>query len=155
MDKKVLTAEDCVKLAKQNENNERKNKFWKLLAKVAIKQKDKELRDEQEKQEIAKCLTDEGKSTKTKAIEGDIEAQFLIAESAYDEENFKEAFKWFWLAAQNGHAEAAAYLSIMYANGEYVSFNYALSLQWCKIAANRGDKYSKEELENIKRISFN
>jgi TPR repeat protein len=155
MDKKVLTAEDCVKLAKQNENNERKNKFWKLLAKVAIKQKDKEVRDEQEKQEIAKCLTDEGKSTKTKAMEGDIEAQFLIAESAYDEENFKEAFKWFWLAAQNGHAEAAAYLSIMYANGEYVSFNYALSLQWCKIAANRGDKYSKEELENIKRISFN
>ena len=155
MKKKVLTAEDCIKLAKQNENNEGRSKFWKLLAKIAINSKDKELRDEQEKQEIAKCLTDEGKSTKTKAIEGDIESQFLIAELAYDEGNFKEAFKWFWLAAQNGHAEAAAYLSSMYANGEYVSFNYDLSLQWCKIAANRGDKESKELLKNIKKIGFN
>ena len=155
MDKKVLTAEDCNKLAKKSNKNSKESKMWKLLSKIAIKQKDKKIRDEQEKQEIAKCFTDEGKNTKTKAIEGDIESQFLIAESAYEKNDFKEAFRWFWLAAQNGHAEAAAYLSIMYANGEYVSCNYFLSLQWCKIAANRGNKESKESLENIKKIGFN
>ena len=155
MEKKILTAEDCNVLAEQNDNNEKENKFWKTISKLAIKQKDKEVRDEQEKQETLKCFTDEGKSKKSKAIEGDIEAQFLIAESAYDNENFKEAFRWFWLAAQNGHAEAADYLSIMYANGEYVSINYALSFQWCKIAAKRGDQDAKEILEKIEKIKLN
>ena len=78
----------------------------------------------------------------------------MIALSAYDNENFKEAFRWFWLSAQNGHAEAADYLSIMYADGEYVSVNYALSLQWCRIAANRGSQDAKETLEDIKKNSF-
>ncbi|MBR3628063.1 MAG: sel1 repeat family protein [Elusimicrobia bacterium] len=155
MEKKILTAEDCNELAKQNDSNEKENKFWKTLSKLAIKQKDKEVRDEQEKKDTLKCFTDEGKSGKSKAIEGDSEAQFLIALSAYDNENFKEAFRWFWLSAQNGHAEAADYLSIMYADGEYVSVNYALSLQWCRIAANRGSQDAKETLEDIKKIHLN
>ena len=95
MDKKNLTAEDCKKLSKQNVNNSKESKMWKLLSKMAIKQQDKEIRDEQEKQETLKSFTDEGKSTKSKAIEGDSEAQFLIALTAYDNKNFKEAFRWF------------------------------------------------------------
>ena len=142
-------------LAEENIDNSKENKMWKLLSKIAIKQKDKEIRDEQEKQDTLKCLTDEGTRRKSKAIAGDRDSQFLIAESAYDNRNFKEAFKWFWLSAQNGHAEAADYLSIMYANGEYVSVNYALSFQWCKIAANRGDQDAKETLEQMKRIYLN
>ncbi len=155
MDKKNLTAEDCKKLSKQNVNNSKESKMWKLLSKMAIKQQDKEIRDEQEKQETLKSFTDEGKSTESKAIEGDSEAQFLIALSAYDNKNFKEAFRWFWLSAQNGHAESADYLSIMYANGEYVSVNYALSFQWGKIAANRGCQDAKKALNQIKMLSLN
>ena len=63
MDKKNLTAEDCKKLSKQNVNNSKESKMWKLLSKMAIKQQDKEIRDEQEKQETLKNFTDEGKST--------------------------------------------------------------------------------------------
>ena len=37
MDKKNLTAEDCKKLAKQNVNNSKESKMWKLLSKMAIK----------------------------------------------------------------------------------------------------------------------
>lgn len=155
MKKKVLTAEDCIKLAKQNKNNEVRSKFWKLLAKIAINNKDKTIRDEQEKQEISKCLTDEGENAISLALKGDVASQFLLGEEYYYKDNFKEAFRWFWLAAQNGHAEAAAYLSTMYANGEYVHSNYDLSFQWCKIAANRGDKESKESLENIKKVGLN
>ena len=75
--------------------------------------------------------------------------------SAYDNKDFKEAFRWFWLSAQNGHAEAADYLSIMYANGEYVYVNYALSFQWGKIAANRGCQNAKKALNQIKMLSLN
>ncbi|MCR4663014.1 MAG: hypothetical protein K5622_03900 [Endomicrobiaceae bacterium] len=155
MDKKNLTAEDCKNLAEENINNSKESKMWTLLSKLAISQKNKEVRDERERQDTLKCFTDEGKSNSSKAIENDIDAQFLIAEEAYDREDFKEAFRWFWLAAQNGHAEAAEYLSIMYANGEYVAVNYDLSLQWCKIAANRGDLDAKEALEEIKKIKLN
>ena len=155
MNKKNLTKEDCKNLAKQNISNSKENKMWNLLSKLAINQKDKEIRDEQEKQDILKRFSDEQTNTKSKAIEGDSEAQFLIAELAYDKRNFKEAFRWFWLAAQNGHAEAADYLSVMYANGEFVSINYALSFQWCKIAANRGSEDAKEALEQIKQERLN
>lgn len=155
MDKKNLTAEDCQNLAEQKVDNPKESKMWKILSKMAIKQQDKEIRDEQEKQDTLKCFTDEGKSTKSKAIEGDSEAQFLIALSAYDKQDYKEAFRWFWLSAQNGHAEAADYLSLMYANGEYVSVNYALSFQWGKIAANRGCQDAKRALNQIKRLVVN
>lgn len=122
-----------------------------LLSKIAVKQKDKEIRDEQEKQELLNYLTDEGESEMSLALKGNVKSQFILGEQYYCEDNFKEAFKWFWLAAQNGHAEAADYLSVMYANGEYVCINYTLSLQWCKIAANRGSKEAQEVIDNIKK----
>ncbi len=155
MEKKVLTAEDCNKLAKQKSNNEQKSKFWKTVAKMAIKQKDKEIRDEQEKQELLNYLTDEGETEISLALKGNVKSQFILGEQYYCEDNFKEAFKWFWLAAQNGHAEAASYLGTMYARGEYVLMNYKTSFSWHKIAANRGDEYSQKILEDIKKIKLN
>ena len=155
MEKKVLTAEGCNKLAKQNSNNEQKSKFWKTVAKMAIKQKDKEIRDEQEKQEFLSYLIDEGESEMTLALKGNVKSQFVLGEQYYWEDNFKEAFKWFWISAQQGNAEAAYYLGIMYANGEYVTMNYKTSLSWHKIAANRGDKDSQKILEDIKKIKLN
>jgi TPR repeat protein len=155
MKKKILTAEDCNKLAEENENNERENKFWKILAKMAVSRKDKQMIDEQEKQEMLNYLADEGESETALALKGNVTSQFTLGEQYYQQENFKEAFKWFWLAAQNGHAEAADYLSVMYANGEYVGVNYALSLQWCKIASNRGSAEAKEALVKIKNFRLN
>lgn len=155
MKKKVLTSEDCIELSKQNRNNKQKSKFWKLLSKIAIKRKDKEIRDEQEKQEISNCLTDEGESEMSLALKGNVKSQFSIGEIYYCENNFKEAFKWFWLAAQQGNAKASYYLGIMYANGEYVAMNYQTSLSWHKIASNRGDKEAKEVVDNIKKIRLN
>jgi len=155
MKKKILTAEDCNKLAEENENNERENKFWKILAKMAVTRKDKEIRDEQERQEKLNNCSDEEETEISLALKGNVKSQFWLAEQYYSEENFKEAFKWFWLAAQNGHAEAADYLSVMYANGEYVGIDYALSLQWCKIASNRGCADAKETLEKIKNLRLN
>lgn len=152
---KCLTAEDCNKLAEQSKSNEKENNFWKTVAKMAIKQKDKEIRDEQEKEEMLNCLTNEGESEMSLVLKGNSKAQFSIAELAYDEMNFKEAFKWFWILAQQGNAEAAYYLGIMYANGEYVTMNYQTSLSWHKIAANRGNEDSQKILEDIKKIKLN
>lgn len=52
--------------------------------------------------------------------------------------DYKEAVKWFRLAAEKGHRDAQDALGTMYEKGQGVKQDYVLACMWFKLAANRG-----------------
>lgn len=135
MSNKILTAEDCKKIANQYklENNDKNSKVWNLLSKLAITTAKKE------------------KDHLILAQNLDSDTLFEKAKEYYEQTNYKQAFIFYWLSAQKGNADAALELAYMYANGEYVPVNYKASTMWYKVAANRGNKEAKEILEVFKK----
>lgn len=77
-----------------------------------------------------------------KAEAGDPIAQYnlgvLYNEGLGTERNYKEAHKWFTLAAQQGDPDAQNNLGIMYYEGQGVGKNYSLALHWYTLAAEQG-----------------
>ena len=55
-------------------------------------------------------------------------------------QDFKEAFKWFHLAAEQGQANAPFFLGGMYDLGYGVTQDYVLAHMWFNIAGSKGDK---------------
>jgi TPR repeat protein len=53
-------------------------------------------------------------------------------------EDDAEAARWYRLAAEQGLAEAQAYLGVMYANGEGVPEDDTESVRWYRLAAEQG-----------------
>lgn len=142
MSNKVLTAEDCKKIATKYklENDDKKSKVWILLSKMAITTAKKK------KQELQELISVQNLDSDT---------LFEKAKEYYEQDKYKQAFIFYWLSAQKGNAKAALELAYMYANGEYVSINYKLSIMWHKIAANRGNKDAKKILDSLKKEQFN
>jgi hypothetical protein len=52
--------------------------------------------------------------------------------------DYKEAVKWFRLAAEKGNRDAQHALGTMYENGQGVKPDYVLAYTWFKLAAHRG-----------------
>lgn len=80
--------------------------------------------------------------TKTKAEGGDARAQNLIGEM-YSKgpgvpQDYKEAAKWYRLAADQGHAAAQKHLADLYEVGQGVPLDGAEALKWCQRAAEQG-----------------
>jgi TPR repeat protein len=63
----------------------------------------------------------------------------------------KEAARWFFQAARQGHAEAQSNLGWIYARGEGVAVNKAEAARWWKKAAAQGDSLARHNLDVLCR----
>ena len=88
----------------------------------------------------------------TSARQGDMEAQFQVAESYYYgngvDENEAESAKWYKKAALQGHVESMMKLGqLYYIGGDGVPENDAEAQRWYKMAADAGNREAKEKLK--------
>jgi TPR repeat protein len=84
---------------------------------------------------------------KALALKGHAQAQFRVG-SLYDEgegvpQDFKEAAKWYRLAATQGHASAQNNLGMLYSNGQGVAQDDKEAMRWCRLAADQGNPYAQ------------
>jgi TPR repeat protein len=90
----------------------------------------------------------------TSARQGDMEAQFQVAESYYYgngvDENEAESAKWYKKAALQGHVESMMKLGqLYYIGGDGVPENDAEAKRWYKMAADAGNREAKNELKKF------
>jgi len=73
---------------------------------------------------------------------GDAKAQtglgFMYFKGRGVDKDFKEAFKWYSLAAKQGNAFAQSELGVMYMKGEVVDQNYQEAARWFRKSADQG-----------------
>ncbi|MFZ1545522.1 MAG: tetratricopeptide repeat protein [Candidatus Nitrotoga sp.] len=63
--------------------------------------------------------------------------------------NYKEALKWFDLAAKQGHAGAAFNLGLLYQNGQGVLQDFTAAAQWIEKAAHKGYPEAQHQLGTL------
>ena len=87
---------------------------------------------------------------KTKAENGDAQAQFLLAKRYLKGEgvpvNLTESFQWFHKAAEQGHAEAEYELGMRYVQGEGTPKDYEAGNDWFRKAAAQGNTDAQYDL---------
>ncbi len=81
---------------------------------------------------------------------GDADAQFNLG-FCYEQGDdikldYKEAVKWYLIAAGQGYAQAQCSLGVMYLNGNGVTQNYPEALKWFQLAAEHGYAYAQAYL---------
>jgi TPR repeat protein len=70
--------------------------------------------------------------------------------------DYKEAFKWYQMAAINGSRQAQHRLATLYAQGQGVPRNLVKAYAWCKIAAFQKSIRGKRKLKCIEsKMEFN
>lgn len=88
-----------------------------------------------------------------KAKQGDYKAQDELALMYYHgqgtTQNYKEAVKWFKVAAQQGYAMAQNNLALMYYNGEGIIQDEKMAHMWFNIATTNGDKAARKVRDMI------
>jgi TPR repeat protein len=81
------------------------------------------------------------------ANKGDADAQFWLGTMYYDgkgvPQDYKEAVKWFTMAAEQGHAYAQLYLGRIHYNGDGVPQDYTEAYKWVLLAQMNGEDVSK------------
>ena len=80
------------------------------------------------------------------AEQGDIMAQYYLARTLADVENFEAAYAWFLKAAEAGHNISQATVAAMLEQGKGVNANPALSQQWLRRAAQNGHAGSRMQV---------
>ena len=72
-------------------------------------------------------------------------------DSEYDNKpaDYKEALKWYTLAANNGESSAQASIGSMYEHGRGVEANKQEALKWYTLSANNDNKICKQLLESL------
>ena len=102
----------------------------------ALESTDKAREDLTDKTNIAVDLL------QAEALKGVAEAQFLLgflyAKGQSVPQDYKEAAKWFRLAADQGDAAAQYNLGGLYDNGQGVPQNYKEAVKWYRLAAEQG-----------------
>ena len=68
---------------------------------------------------------------------------------AHKRKDYKEAFKWWSLSAEQGYAEAQFNLGLMYADGLGVAKDYAEAIKWLKLAAEQKFEAAQFQLETM------
>ncbi len=61
--------------------------------------------------------------------------------------NYKQAFKWYEMAAINGSRQAQHKLGTLYARGQGVTKNSVKAYAWCKVAAFQNSSRGKRKLK--------
>ena len=64
----------------------------------------------------------------------------------------KEAVSDFEFCANQGDAESARYLGIMYLRGKGVNKDAQQALKWLELAANGGDELAQKNLQSLRKI---
>ena len=72
--------------------------------------------------------------------------QFKQALTAYQADNYEQAFHLWQSLAQQGDAEAQFNLGVMYSNGQGVTQDYRQAAAWYQKAANQGDERAQFNL---------
>ena len=82
-----------------------------------------------------------------KAEQGEVDAQnnlgTMYANGEGVPQDYKEAMKWYRLAAEQGDAFAQYALGDMYANGQGVSQDEGEAVKWYRMAAEQGDAFAQ------------
>ncbi len=98
----------------------------------------------------AKPVPEEVLALQKKAGEGDVQAQFDLAEVYFKgrevDKDRGEAAKWYQKAAEQGHALAQYNLAQMYHQGRGVPQNVAEAVKWFQAAAEQGETGSQLQL---------
>ena len=88
------------------------------------------------------CAPDDLAGLRTKADQGDAEAQYnlgvMYSKGRGVPQHFKEAVRWYRLAADQGYAQAQVHLGFMYATGLGVSQDYTQAHMWYNLGASNG-----------------
>jgi len=61
-------------------------------------------------------------------------------------QDYKEAVKWYQLAAEQGDADAQYNLGLMHSNGQGISQNDKEAIKWYRLAAEQGNALAQDEL---------
>ena len=67
-------------------------------------------------------------------------------------QDYKEAVKWYLLAAEQGSASAQYNLGVMYDNGEGVIQDYVRAHMWFNLVTSKGSKKGRENREKATKI---
>ena len=70
---------------------------------------------------------------------GDINAQYNLAQKYYEEKNLEKAFYWYQKAAENGNIDAQFNLGGLYRNGEGTEKNLEKAFYWYQKASENGN----------------
>jgi len=93
-------------------------------------------------------------SLKDAAFGGDFIAAKKLGLKYYSEKNYKEAKKWFEIAAIKKEPEALRYLGILYFLGQGVELNYDAAKEWFTQAVQAGDLESTRYLRIVKQFQY-
>jgi TPR repeat protein len=90
-----------------------------------------------------------------KAAEGYAKYQFKLGHM-YDngngvEKNYKEAVKWYRLAAEQGNSNAQTNLGVMYEFGNGVEKNYKEAVKWYRLAAEQENSKARDLFRRLKQ----
>jgi TPR repeat protein len=93
-------------------------------------------------------------SLKVAAFNGDLVAAKKLGLKYYSEKDFKEAKKWFEIAAIKKEPEALRYLGILYFLGQGVELNYDSAKEWFTQAVQAGDLEATRYLRIVKQFQY-
>jgi TPR repeat protein len=85
---------------------------------------------------------------KAQAEKGDPEAQFGLGWKCEQDNDFASAARWYFMAADHGHAGAQNNLGMMYTNGKGVSQDFAEAAKLFRKAADQGLPHAQLNLAN-------
>ncbi|WP_455629599.1 tetratricopeptide repeat protein [Parabacteroides sp.] len=80
---------------------------------------------------------------KIAALNGNMSAQYYLADYYMKENNLEMAFDWYLKAAEQGHAEAQFQLAILYWGNEDVPADYPKVIKWFEKAAEQKHTYAE------------
>ncbi len=85
-----------------------------------------------------------GKAFWTKLAEaGDLEAQFIVGDIAFNDKDYEQAFKWLEMSAGQGHIEATFALGLCYLDGLGVEQNLERASGCALLAAEKGHAHAQ------------
>ena len=93
------------------------------------------------------------KKNLVRALNGNADAQYTHGLMYYFgrrvKQDYKEAVKWYRLAADQGTALAQSNLGVMYAAGQGVTQDYIRAHMWWNISASSGDKKAESNRDKV------
>ena len=89
---------------------------------------------------------------KKAAFKGDLIASRRLGLKYYSEKNYKEAMKWFEIAAIKNEPEALRYLGILHFMGQGVKLDYKKAEEWFTKAVEAGDLDATRYLRIVKQF---
>ena len=95
--------------------------------------------------------TEAMKNYKLAADLGSMEAQYNLGSVSLEKNNEKDAYKWFVLAAKQGHALAQNNLGAFHAQGKTVKKDLDQAEKWFLMAAQQGDATAAENLKKLQK----